>query len=100
MNLLEGSAMTFDEWLVREHGCNHGWTFSEVGAARDAWEAATKAEREANKAVLVAQNTAHHREVQEQVAAEREACAKVCEELDGGWGIEPYTRCAAAIRAR
>lgn len=47
--------MTFEEWLVREHGFNHGWTFSEVDAARDAWESATE--------------------------AEREACAKVCEAL-------------------
>ena len=28
-----------------------------------------------------------------------EEAAKVCEELDEGWGIEPYTRCAEAIRA-
>jgi hypothetical protein len=39
--------MTFDEWLVNEHGCNHGWTFSEVDAAREAWEASAKIEREA-----------------------------------------------------
>jgi hypothetical protein len=39
--------MTFDEWLVLEHGCNHGWTFSEVDAAREAWEASAKIEREA-----------------------------------------------------
>jgi hypothetical protein len=37
--------MTFDEWLVLEHGCNHGWTFSEVDAAREAWEASAKLER-------------------------------------------------------
>lgn len=39
--------MTFDEWLVREHGCNHGWTFSEVDAARKAWDASAEIEREA-----------------------------------------------------
>lgn len=39
--------MTFDEWLVLEHGCNHGWMFPEVDAAREAWEASAKIEREA-----------------------------------------------------
>jgi hypothetical protein len=35
------------------------------------------------------------------VAAEREACAKVCDELRDEDGFEPYgTECAAAIRAR
>jgi hypothetical protein len=43
--------MTFDEWLVLEHGCNHGWMFSEVDAAREAWEASAKIEREACKAL-------------------------------------------------
>jgi hypothetical protein len=34
-------------------------------------------------------------------AAEREACAKVCDELRDEDGFEPYgTECAAAIRAR
>jgi hypothetical protein len=34
-------------------------------------------------------------------ALEREACAKVCEELRDEYGFEPYgTECAAAIRAR
>jgi hypothetical protein len=34
-------------------------------------------------------------------AAEREACAKLCEELRDEDGFEPYgTECAAAIRAR
>src|SRR5690606_4589089 len=41
------STMTFDEWLVIEHGCNHGWMFPEVDAAREAWEASAKNEREA-----------------------------------------------------
>ena len=39
--------MTFDEWLVREHGLNHGWTFAEVDAVRDAWNASAMIEREA-----------------------------------------------------
>ena len=35
------------------------------------------------------------------VAAEREACAKLCDELRDEDGFEPYgTECAAAIRAR
>ena len=35
------------------------------------------------------------------VKAEREACAKVCDELRDEDGFEPYgTECAAAIRAR
>ena len=35
------------------------------------------------------------------VLAEREACAKVCEELDLDWrGLESRIDCAAAIRAR
>jgi hypothetical protein len=73
-----------------------------------AWQAATAVERER----LKAQEVAHHREVQEQVAAERERCAKVCEGLrdiwvDGSdqWGnpcpakvrVTVYD-CAAAIR--
>jgi hypothetical protein len=34
-------------------------------------------------------------------AAEREACAKLCDELRDEDGFEPYgTECAAAIRAR
>jgi hypothetical protein len=34
-------------------------------------------------------------------AAEREACAKVCDELRDEDGFEPYgTECAAAIRVR
>jgi hypothetical protein len=37
--------MTFDEWLMNEHGCNHGWMFFEVDAAREAWEASAKIER-------------------------------------------------------
>ena len=35
------------------------------------------------------------------VAQEREACAKLCDELRDEDGFEPYgTECAAAIRAR
>lgn len=69
--------MTFDEWLVREHGLNHGWTFSEVDAARDAWNASAM--------------------------IEREACAKACEaeaERRGEQDISDFRLCAAAIRAR
>jgi hypothetical protein len=75
--------MTFDEWLVLEHGCNHGWTFFEVDAAREAWEASAK--------------------------IEREECAKIVDVADGtqAWeirggeeGIELLRDMAAAIRAR
>jgi hypothetical protein len=39
--------------------------------------------------------------LQEEREAEREACAKVCDELRDEDGFEPYgTECAAAIRAR
>ena len=39
--------------------------------------------------------------VAQAVAAEREACAKLCDELRDEDGFEPYgTECAAAIRAR
>lgn len=71
--------MTFDEWLVREHGLNHGWTFAEVDAARKAWSASAM--------------------------IEREACAKACEDVDLHSGdhlknSDPRMTCAAAIRAR
>jgi hypothetical protein len=39
--------------------------------------------------------------LREAVLAEREACAKLCDELRDEDGFEPYgTECAAAIRAR
>ena len=39
--------------------------------------------------------------LQEEREAEREACAKLCDELRDEDGFEPYgTECAAAIRAR
>ena len=39
--------------------------------------------------------------LREAVKAEREACAKLCDELRDEDGFEPYgTECAAAIRAR
>jgi len=39
--------------------------------------------------------------LREALAAEREACAKLCDELRDEDGFEPYgTECAAAIRAR
>lgn len=70
--------LTFDEWLVREHGVNHGWTFYEVDAARDAWNASAM--------------------------IEREACAKVCESFGGngsGYIDDDWAAmCADAIRAR
>ena len=78
--------MTFDEFLsekvaiAEEYAC--GITADEEDIARDAWEAATR--------------------------NEREACAKVCEEMRNPWGDSAETAdwvratydCAAAIRAR
>jgi predicted nucleic acid-binding protein len=33
-------------------------------------------------------------------AAEREACAKACEDMQNGWASDDHIKCAAAIRAR
>lgn len=33
-------------------------------------------------------------------AAEREACAKVCEDMQNGWASDDHLQCADAIRAR
>jgi len=76
--------MTFNEFLsekvaiAEEYAC--GITADEEDIARDAWEAATR--------------------------NEREACAKVCDEMHHKWkwgNDEPVSgpsECAAAIRAR
>lgn len=56
-------------------------------------EACAAAEHKRMNAVLAAQSAAHHREVQEQVAAEREACAAQLDRTGND-------HCAATIRAR
>lgn len=73
-------------------------------------QACAAAEHARMNAVLAAQSAAHHREVQEQVAAERERCAKVCEDKAAMFSpsidvraltwAESAHYCAAAIRAR
>ena len=56
---------------------------------------------ETAKAVLDALDSHIKVLVQNAVEAEREACAKLCDELRDEDGFEPYgTECAAAIRAR
>ena len=56
-------------------------------------EACAAEEHKRMNAVLAAQSAAHHREVQEQVAAEREACAAQLDRTGND-------HCAATIRAR
>jgi hypothetical protein len=43
---------------------------------------------------------AHIKELEDAVLAEREACAKVCDDLDKMRGYSYADKCAAAIRAR
>ena len=70
--------MTFEEWWVDRHGINWKayYTDSAKEAAEEAWEAAT--------------------------LAERESCAKVCEDhAEDAWDHEGGSLwCADAIRAR
>jgi hypothetical protein len=72
--------MTFEEWIVKQYGPDHGFTASEIYLGGAAFAGAT--------------------------AAERERCAKVCEKAadevpdngDTEW-INAGLACAAAIRA-
>jgi hypothetical protein len=65
-------------------------------AQRDELLEALKAERTQYEHTLALQQKSYEREIKIEVEAEREGCAKVCEDIGNTWALD----CAAAIRAR
>jgi len=100
--------MTFEDWFQSRQGNAYDSMYM---FAQSAWNVATEQMQE-----LLDESYADADEVlrprikhlESQLAAEREACAKVCEEMRNPWGDSAETAdwvratydCAAAIRAR
>ena len=88
---------SFAKWV----GCEHGWTFNTYKQLDAFAKLIAQHEREQIKvanAPEIKRINAHIRKLEDAVLAEREACAKVCEEYadDSRTGIT----CAEVIRAR
>jgi len=94
--------MTFEEWFNSRqiYAYDSMYMF-----AQSAWNVATEQMQELlDEAYADADEVLRPRikHLESQLAAEREACAKVCEEIMHNWGAAPFHAidCAKAIRAR
>jgi hypothetical protein len=86
--------------MAREAGCVDPMVF--FGAYERFAGLVAAAERKNYEHTLALQQKSYEREIQIEVEAEREACAKVCDVrcVEDGWEGGYADECAAEIRAR